>query len=164
MAALAPERKHACETCAATFARPAELARHVRTHTGEKPFACKDCSATFAQAGTLARHAKSVHEDAGQFLCRTCKRLFRSEDTLRSHERHMHELPHRRKEKEPEEDEEKKRLQIMLALTLHTISKLERVITEAGLEMPPMPKSLERFVREASENAENEDPDHCATP
>jgi uncharacterized Zn-finger protein len=159
MAAVAPERKHACETCAATFVRPAELARHVRTHTGEKPFACEHCSATFTQAGTLARHVKSVHDDAGQFPCRTCKRLFRSEDTRRSHERHIHELPHRRKKKEPEEDEEKKRLRIMLALTLHTISKLQKVITSGGLEMPPIPKSLERFVREASASDENEDPE-----
>ena len=56
---------HSCRYCNKAFYGNVDLARHERTHTGEKPFACTFCSYRSAQLGNLQRHVKSVHrEDA----------------------------------------------------------------------------------------------------
>ena len=52
------QKKYACEYCNTAFYRPAELKRHIRVHTGERPFTCPDCSATFAQSSHLYGHQR----------------------------------------------------------------------------------------------------------
>ena len=49
--------KYACQDCAKSFKKPSDLARHVRTHTGERPFAC-----TVAGCGKRFRPLKFVQE------------------------------------------------------------------------------------------------------
>ncbi|EMC95498.1 hypothetical protein BAUCODRAFT_35479 [Baudoinia panamericana UAMH 10762] len=39
-----------CSTCQRSFARLDHLARHVRTHTSEKPFECPTCAKAFSRA------------------------------------------------------------------------------------------------------------------
>lgn len=46
-------KKHACTLCPKKFTRPAELQRHIRVHTGEKPFKCELCHQGFRRKDHL---------------------------------------------------------------------------------------------------------------
>lgn len=47
--AMSPTRKYPCEICPNSFARHEHLARHMATHTDEKPFKCPVCNKGFAR-------------------------------------------------------------------------------------------------------------------
>ncbi|KAJ7643519.1 hypothetical protein FB45DRAFT_735420, partial [Roridomyces roridus] len=48
--------------CSMVFQRDSHLARHILSHTGEKPFECH-CSQRFARLDNLRQHAQIVHSD-----------------------------------------------------------------------------------------------------
>ncbi|XP_025024527.1 Krueppel-like factor 13 [Python bivittatus] len=54
------ERPFECrwEDCNKKFARSDELARHFRTHTGEKKFSCPLCEKRFMRSDHLTKHAR----------------------------------------------------------------------------------------------------------
>ncbi|KAJ1522254.1 hypothetical protein ONE63_002558 [Megalurothrips usitatus] len=54
------ERPFGCSWagCGKRFARSDELARHTRTHTGEKNFACPVCDKKFMRSDHLSKHAR----------------------------------------------------------------------------------------------------------
>ncbi|KAK2785073.1 hypothetical protein FQN53_007966 [Emmonsiellopsis sp. PD_33] len=51
-----------CGTCQQKYSRLDHLARHVRSHTREKPYICTVCSKSFSRTDLLKRHAAG-HED-----------------------------------------------------------------------------------------------------
>ena len=55
MKAANPKAKHQCTICDKRFVRPAELLRHTRIHTGEKPYECETCSQCFIRKDHLIR-------------------------------------------------------------------------------------------------------------
>lgn len=38
-----------CEVCGKEFLRRADMVKHLRTHTGERPYKCEICGFGFAQ-------------------------------------------------------------------------------------------------------------------
>ncbi|KAI5805164.1 fungal-specific transcription factor domain-containing protein, partial [Geopyxis carbonaria] len=54
-----------CGECKRAFARADHLARHIRSHTQEKPFTCSVCGKQFTRADLLKRHVNSHNDSEG---------------------------------------------------------------------------------------------------
>ncbi|KAG2048381.1 hypothetical protein BDR06DRAFT_962754 [Suillus hirtellus] len=52
---------HQCPVCQATFTRPQHVARHMRSHTGDRPYKCQYCGDQFARSDLLSRHVNKCH-------------------------------------------------------------------------------------------------------
>ncbi|XP_054615808.1 zinc finger protein 628-like [Dunckerocampus dactyliophorus] len=84
---LEQKRKtYACDWCCKSFAQSADLRRHLRTHTGERPHRCTFCSKSFSQRGNLRRHVR-IHTGERPYSCTLCRRTFSDGDTLKKHRR-----------------------------------------------------------------------------
>ncbi|KAJ7581893.1 hypothetical protein C8J56DRAFT_958454 [Mycena floridula] len=55
---------HKCPVCEATFTRPQHVARHMRSHTGDRPYKCQHCGDQFARSDLLSRHVNKCHAGA----------------------------------------------------------------------------------------------------
>lgn len=76
-------RRHVCNICDKKFVRPAELERHFRIHTGEKPFKCSVCDQEFTRKCHLTKHM--ITHDNKQYYCTMCKFKTIRPDTFRRH-------------------------------------------------------------------------------
>jgi len=56
--AAAGDDPYPCTICGKTFAVPARLTRHFRTHTGEKPYTCEYCHKSFSVKENLSVHRR----------------------------------------------------------------------------------------------------------
>ncbi|KAG8710492.1 hypothetical protein FRC08_017094 [Ceratobasidium sp. 394] len=56
---------HMCPVCSATFTRPQHVARHMRSHTGDRPYGCQMCGDRFARSDLLSRHVNKCHTPGG---------------------------------------------------------------------------------------------------
>jgi len=61
--------KHKCLDCGKCCRSSYHLARHRRSHSGEKLYKCSRCETCFSDSSTLQRHKRSVHGNSGQYLC-----------------------------------------------------------------------------------------------
>ncbi|XP_016962790.1 Krueppel homolog 1 isoform X1 [Drosophila biarmipes] len=84
-----------CNICQKTFAVPARLIRHYRTHTGERPFECEFCHKLFSVKENLQVHRR-IHTKERPYKCDVCGRAFEHSGKLHRHMRiHTGERPHK---------------------------------------------------------------------
>lgn len=68
------------------FSRSGILARHKRTHTGEKPYVCKYCTKAFSQSNDLSSHLR-IHTGEKPYVCDMCGSAFRQSSALKTHKK-----------------------------------------------------------------------------
>ncbi|NXC33128.1 ZBT8A protein, partial [Campylorhamphus procurvoides] len=68
-----PRLRFRCPFCTHTVKRRADLKRHLRCHTGERPYPCEACGKRFTRLEHLRNHFQTIHQ-AGKLICRKCKR------------------------------------------------------------------------------------------
>lgn len=66
------DRPHKCSVCERGFKTLASLQNHVNTHTGTKPHLCKHCESTFTTSGELVRHVRYRHTHEKPHKCPEC--------------------------------------------------------------------------------------------
>ncbi|XP_078621728.1 uncharacterized protein LOC144888000 [Branchiostoma floridae x Branchiostoma japonicum] len=72
-----------CQVCGRQV-RLKNLARHMRTHTGEKPYKCGECSEQFCQQSDLKKHMR-IHTGEKPYSCDECNKAFRQSSHLKTH-------------------------------------------------------------------------------
>ncbi|XP_039696119.1 zinc finger protein with KRAB and SCAN domains 2 [Pteropus medius] len=65
------ENAHKCRVCGKCFGRSRSLARHQRTHTGDKPFRCLDCGQSFNDSSNFGAHQRA-HAGEKPNRCTEC--------------------------------------------------------------------------------------------
>lgn len=66
------DRPHKCSVCERGFKTLASLQNHVNTHTGTKPHHCKFCESAFTTSGELVRHVRYKHTHEKPHKCTEC--------------------------------------------------------------------------------------------
>ncbi|XP_042649845.1 zinc finger and BTB domain-containing protein 8A isoform X2 [Tyto alba] len=67
-----PRMRFKCPFCTHTVKRRADLKRHLRCHTGERPYPCEVCGKRFTRLEHLRNHFQTIHQ-ACKLICRKCK-------------------------------------------------------------------------------------------
>jgi len=82
-------KKYSCDRCDKAFVRPAELSRHIRTHTNERPFKCATCGQKFKRMDHLKSH-ETKHTKLKDHKCILCAYRTNRKDTLKRHMKNRH--------------------------------------------------------------------------
>ena len=86
--------KFYCQFCPAGFTTKEHLLYHERSHSSERPFECETCGKTFKQIAHLNVHNK-IHTGERMYECSLCNKRFISNAKLKLHQRvHTGEAPY----------------------------------------------------------------------
>ena len=75
---------HQCKFCQYKTTDKSHLAKHILTHTREKPHTCPHCATSFSQKSNLTTHLR-VHTDERPYPCDQCGKRFRQKISLKRH-------------------------------------------------------------------------------
>ncbi|CAJ0573032.1 unnamed protein product, partial [Mesorhabditis spiculigera] len=84
-------RSHVCEVCEKRFKRPAELKRHLATHSGIRAFRCDQCDRSYAHERGLLTHVERDHE-MRRYACPICRAPFKSIQSMERHAQAVHRI------------------------------------------------------------------------
>ncbi|KAI7805062.1 zinc finger protein 513-like [Triplophysa rosa] len=80
------DKLFSCTSCPFVTQYPNHLARHMKTHSGEKPYKCPQCDYASAHFDNLKRHHR-VHTGEKPYKCRACDYACGNLANLKRHER-----------------------------------------------------------------------------
>lgn len=79
-------KRYQCQQCKKYFRVPAELLRHHRVYTREKPFPCQECDQRLRWMPDLTMHSRT-HKGIKLYKCSWCQKSFSLNTNLHKHQR-----------------------------------------------------------------------------
>lgn len=88
------QQQYTCGKCTKTFSSRAQLSKHQRSHSVQRPFQCPQCHKAYKTHSELRNHSRS-HTGEKPFVCFDCGKAFMQAICLRIHmTQHSGERPH----------------------------------------------------------------------
>ncbi|XP_037658331.1 zinc finger protein 34 isoform X1 [Choloepus didactylus] len=89
------KKLHYCSYCRKTFRYSANLVKHQRLHSEEKPYKCDECGKAFSQSCEFINHRR-IHSGEIPYRCDECGKTFNRRPNLMKHQRiHTGEKPYK---------------------------------------------------------------------